>query len=741
LAADVQGHRDLHHRHLNGDPAAAAGRDALRQRLVANLSALDAQVAAGHHFDMRDTWAEARAGIEAIAQGRLEARRDEAYAQHGRAVEAIGGQIALAAERSGLLLDPEGPTYFLMDLVVERMLPWSEALSQVRGLGGGLLARGDASAAERAVMLGRVDQLRRLGDDVKKRLGALERSGQAVPPEFTAALDRTRQATESLARRFGNDVLEGEPEALYAELSPAIAAVAAAGTATRQTLEQALGARERALWTEMATQQGLTVCGVALLLYFSTAFYLSFMRSLRHLGRGMQAVAGGNLAHRLEVAGRDEMADIAASVDGMSDRLSAMVANIRSSAVRVAGTGERLAEGSAALAQRTEEQAGSLRQFVANVGELSEGVGRSAEEVQVLDRLTQGLHAQASDGGRAMGEAVRSLDSLQTSAQQMSDIIATIDSIAFQTNILALNAAIEAARAGEAGRGFAVVAGEVRRLAQRSASAAGEIRGLIDQSRNGVDKTVSLVQGTSQRLAAVVDGVHDVSKRLRQIAVASQAQSQGLEEMASAVGNLDEITRRNAAMVEDSTRASQSLVERAAALGQAVSSIRLRQGSADEAVALVQRALQLVREQGRAGAAEALHSTQAGFVDRDLYVFFIDRDGRYRLHGAKPEWEGRRVHELPGIDGDRFVHDAWAAAASGGGWIEYEIVNAATGQVQPKASWVQQLDDECVLGCGVYRTVEEPVAPATGAPASAATTGRPKATRAAAPARTRPALA
>jgi signal transduction histidine kinase len=194
--------------------------------------------------------------------------------------------------------------------------------------------------------------------------------------------------------------------------------------------------------------------------------------------------------------------------------------------------------------------------------------------------------------------------------------------------------------------------------------------------------------------------------------------------MTTAVGKLDEITRQNQAMVEDSGHASRSLVSRAASLSSAVSSLRLRQGSADEAIGLVRRALERIQSDGRAQAEAVLHSAAEGFVDRDLYVFFIDRTGHYRLHGAKPEWEGRRVHELPGIDGDRFVQDAWAAAESGGAWVEYEIVNAATGQVQPKASWVQAVDGECVVGCGVYRSVDDTPEPAAALSAQTATAGK-----------------
>ncbi|MFY7857375.1 MAG: cache domain-containing protein, partial [Rubrivivax sp.] len=160
---------------------------------------------------------------------------------------------------------------------------------------------------------------------------------------------------------------------------------------------------------------------------------------------------------------------------------------------------------------------------------------------------------------------------------------------------------------------------------------------------------------------------------------------------------------------------------------------KLRQGSADEAVALVERALPLLQSKGLQGASASLHSAEEGFVDRDLYVFVVDRQGTYRLHGAKPAMEGKRVHDVPGIDGPRFVNDVFAAAQAGGGWVEYDILNADTGAVLPKASYVVALDAQMAVGCGVYRhdTAAPAPAPATAATAAAPTLARDTASGAA----------
>ncbi len=460
-------------------------------------------------------------------------------------------------------------------------------------------------------------------------------------------------------------------------------------------------------------------CAVLLALHLALALALNLHQALQRLTVGVQDVAAGNLAHRFEIPGRDELAQLGRLVEGMAERLSAMVAEIRSSAVRVASTGDELADGGAELAQRTDTQATSLRDFIATVDALDGQLGGSAQSLRALDGLTAELQRRADAGGQTLTQTVSSLGELQASAHRVSEIVGVIDGLAFQTNILALNAAVEAARAGEQGRGFAVVAAEVRRLAQRSAESAAEIRGLIERSRSQTDATVTQVQGSATQLQTVVQGVRDVSQRIGQVAEGSGEQSLRLQQLQSAVGRLDAITQQNQHMVVASQTAAAALVDRASALSRAVASIRLRQGSADEARALVDRALALIHSQGRAAAAPVLHSAAEGFVDRDLYIFLIDRQGRYVLHGAKPAAEGTPVHNVPGIDGDRFVRDAWAAAAAGGGWIEYQIVQPNTGKVLPKASWIAPLDEHCLIGCGVYRDVAAPAAPSTPAPRSA----------------------
>ena len=207
-------------------------------------------------------------------------------------------------------------------------------------------------------------------------------------------------------------------------------------------------------------------------------------------------------------------------------------------------------------------------------------------------------------------------------------------------------------------------------------------------------------------LRTLVAGVAEVSQRLRQISSASVAQSHGLESVARSVGSLDDLTRQNAAAVERSSAASQSLVTQAQALRQSVSAIHLRQGSADEAHQLVERALQRVTELGWEPALREFNDPDGPFVDRDMYLFVIDRQGRYQVFSAKPEWVGRTIHECSMASAasiEHFLAQAWAAADKGAGWVEYQVQRADTAELAAKTAYIARLDDEAFIGCGVYR--------------------------------------
>ena len=727
LVTQVQTTRGLTNRAMQSDTRATADLPKARDAFAAAQRELETTLAQTRAFDAADLWSGCRTGLSDLAAGRHAAARQEAFAEHTRAIECLRQMLLLVGERSGLLLDPQATTFFLMDIAVERTIPLSETLGLTRGQGAAILVRGEISNTERAQLLGRMDTYEQKLTDLQGKVAALQRNGMPAPASWGVAMSSGKEFAAHVRSVLSAETLAADPVDFFDRGTAALAGLNRFDTDVLGALESTLEQRRADLQRGMVVQLGLSLAGSALAVYLALAFYFSFRRSFRALLKGVHAAADGNLEHKVEIPGRDELAGMGLMLEAMNARLSAMVAEIRSSAVRVGQAGQEVAASSESLAQRTEEQAASLRQTVVTVSQLSGAVASNAAEVHQLDGIAGQLRVQAEVGGVAMRATVDSMASLASSSKRVAEIVGVIDGISFQTNILALNAAVEAARAGESGRGFAVVAGEVRQLAKRSGEAAAEIRKLIGASSEQVKASVGRIENVSGTLDALVSGVQDVSQRLRGIASASAEQSLGLNEMRASVGSLDDITRQNARMVEGSSLASQQLVERAGLLSEAVASIRLRQGGADEAQQLVERALQLVAQAGPQAAFERMRMAGGGFVDRDLYVFAVDREGVYRLHASKPEMEGRRVHDVPGIDGPRFVADAWSTTESGPGWIDYEILNRESGIVQPKLSYVVRLDDRLVIGCGIYRVVREPKAAAAAVAPARAT---PVATRA-----------
>ena len=446
----------------------------------------------------------------------------------------------------------------------------------------------------------------------------------------------------------------------------------------------------------------VVLCALAVA-YTLLVLQLSLSADLAGLARTILMTQGGDLrAQPRSAVGHDEVAEMAQALDRMVITLSSMVADIRSNAALVAQAGQSLAEGNRSLADRTEQQAANLEQTAASVEQLSSAVENNAQTAQGADARAAQVRDAAEAGAQAMARAVQSVEAIQQGARRMSEIIGVIDGIAFQTNILALNAAVEAARAGEQGRGFAVVAAEVRTLAKRSSDAAHEIRELIGASVSQVETSAGLIRSAGQGITDMAGGIRSVAASMSEISGSSAEQSTGLREISAAVQQLDQITQHNAQMVGHAVQQAETLESRASTLSHAVSAFRLQQGTAEEAVALVARAVALHRSTSRDQFLRSITDKSQPYHDRDMYVFVLDTAGTYLAFGGNPAKVGTRVQDIPGIAGDRLVSDIVAQADREPGWVEYDITNPATGVMQTKMSYVHRVGD-LYAGCGVYK--------------------------------------
>lgn len=459
-------------------------------------------------------------------------------------------------------------------------------------------------------------------------------------------------------------------------------------------------------WDAMTSAASIVLAGAAAMLllwaYLSMAFYAGFIRDLQRLGDSTNQAASGNLSVAIDQDGRDEIGNVSAATGKLTDSISAIVAQVRSGAALLAQAGRLMVTGDQELAERTEQQAANLEETRASVQAISETVRKNAETAVLTDRAASRLREVAQAGATAMTEAVESVEAVQHSAHRMEEITGVIDGLAFQTNILALNAAVEAARAGEHGRGFAVVAAEVRVLAQRSAASAREIHQLISASTMQVEASVKQMRAARNGITEIVDGVGSVADNMSAISTASGEQVRGLQEIAVAISAVDDLTQRNAEMAEQALHQATVLQSRASALAAATSRFRLQQGSADEAVALVDRAESLWERTEEDDFVRQVTEPANGFFDRDLYVFILHADGTYLAFGGNPAKVGTRVQDLPGTDGQGLLKLIVQQADSGPGWVEYEIANPKTGKINAKMSFVVRLG-ELYVGCGIYK--------------------------------------
>ena len=321
----------------------------------------------------------------------------------------------------------------------------------------------------------------------------------------------------------------------------------------------------------------LAATGLALLAGAAMAWIISrsILRPLRQAVELARTVAAGDLSAQIEVRGADETAELLGALREMNRQLVRVITEVRASTETVAQEAVLIAGGTEDLARRTEVQASSLQETAASMEQLTTTVQHNTDNAHRATELAQEAAKVANEGGRVMNDVIATMQEIRAQSQRVTDIIKVMDDIAFQTNLLALNAAVEAARAGEQGRGFAVVAGEVRGLSQRSSTAAREIRALIAASVQGVERGCALVGQAGERVGDTVQRVDQVMALIRQIKDAGQEQARGIAQIGEAVRQLDAATQQNAALVDDSSSASDGMKHQARRLLDVVRGFRL----------------------------------------------------------------------------------------------------------------------------------------------------------------------
>jgi methyl-accepting chemotaxis protein len=588
----TQQHRGLSAGFLGGNGGVASAREAKKAEVDKALQQLDEQFKADSQLPpaMAQAWQQATQGWQAL-EAAVDAKQipaAESSTRHAAVIASYFKTLDLLLDYSGLILDPQADTYYLMSASLVKLPYATEALGQTRARGAGFLAEGKATQGDRATLAGLARSSMDQYDGMERAFTKAFDANTEMKSALSGLLAETKAPVDAALSLARKEIVEQEnlsyaaPQYI-ATFTQTIDGLFKLEDKALEQLRASLKERVDDLQRTEYIQFGLLGLMFAAVGWLARAIARSITEPLDRAVALAEQVASGDLTGDAEVRGRDEIAKLMQALKAMKDSLHRVVGEVKQGAEGVAMASGEIAQGNADLSKRTEQQAASLEETASSMEEITSTVKNNADHARAANELARKASHLAESGGQSVQQMVATMQGIEASSKKIGDIIGVIDGIAFQTNILALNAAVEAARAGEQGRGFAVVAGEVRGLAQRSAEAAKEIKTLITDSVEQVETAGRVVNEAGHTMQETVDAIRSVAEAIGQITQASAEQSVGLGQINDVVTHMDQLTQQNASLVEEAAAAAERLDEQARRLSTLVNTFRLAEDAAGRA--------------------------------------------------------------------------------------------------------------------------------------------------------------
>lgn len=577
-------HRGMSNAYLNGDTSFQEKIMSKKEQIKEDIKVLNViDLAHGSRLESASRWQAIKADWEKLDTDVFNLKPADSFARHTAIIQKLLELIIHVSVTSNLILDPQADSYFLINAVISQLPSMVEDLGKLRGLAAGIVAHRQITDSERIALSKLIARIQVLQDGIRDSLSRAFQHNEAIKPALDAHQNKVMTQIAAFLSLVDQRILDSAqpdntlaPSEVFESGTQATLSGFFLYDAAAPELMTLLQSRIADLTSRKYSTLGLILICVSLALGLAYKFIHIIVQSLQQAEAVAEALSAGRLNNKaMVVTSNDEVGQLLKSLAVTQDELITVLRQIKQASDVVGSGACELSRGSDDLAQRTEEQASALEETASSMEELIVAVKQNAENAGQANQLAMATHEQAQQNGHVMEQAVRAMNAIDQSSHQIADIIGVIDEIASQTNLLALNAGVEAARAGDQGRGFAVVASEVRKLAQRSTDAAREIKSLIIDSVARVEDGNRLIKQAGQTLNDIVNAAQKVSNIVAEISAASQEQASGIEQVNVAVLQMDQVTQQNAALVEQSAAACQSLRDQAVALNKLLDFFKL----------------------------------------------------------------------------------------------------------------------------------------------------------------------